>query len=40
VFGLSDGELAAIARTSARVSGAPPALRADITTAIDAWEAS
>jgi adenosine deaminase len=40
VFGLSDGELAAIARTSVRVSGAPPALRAEITTAIDAWEAS
>jgi adenosine deaminase len=40
VFGLSDGELAAIARTSVRVSGAPPALRDAITADIDAWEAA
>jgi adenosine deaminase len=40
VFGLSDGELADIARTSVRVSGAPPGLQADITAGIDAWEAA
>ncbi|HEV7758338.1 MAG TPA: adenosine deaminase [Acidimicrobiales bacterium] len=40
VFGLSDGELAAIARTSVRVSGAPPGLQSDITDAIAAWEAA
>jgi adenosine deaminase len=40
VFGLSDGELAAIARTSVRVSGAPAGLQEDITEAIDAWEAA
>jgi adenosine deaminase len=32
--------LAAIARTSVRVSGAPPGLQDDITGAIDAWEAA
>jgi adenosine deaminase len=40
VFGLSDAELAAIARTSVRVSGAPPGLQADIASEIDAWEAA
>lgn len=36
-FSLSDEDLAAIARTSARVSGAPPATVDRIITAIDAW---
>lgn len=37
VFGLSDSELADIARTSAEVSGAPPATVARMLTGIDAW---
>jgi adenosine deaminase len=36
-FGLTDAELAAIARTSARVSGAPPPVVARIEAGIDAW---
>lgn len=39
-FGLSDGELAAIARTSARASGAPAALKAEIESGIDTWLAA
>jgi len=40
VFGLSDSELAGIARTSARASGAPPALKAEIESGIDTWLAA
>ena len=36
-FGLSDAELAEIARTGARVSGAPAATRERILAEIDAW---
>ncbi len=39
-FGLSDHELAAIARTSARVSGAPPDVQAEMQAGIDEWLAS
>ena len=39
-FGLSDDELADIARTSARSSGAPPDRRDDILAGIDAWLAA
>lgn len=39
-FGLSDDELADIARTSARASGAPPDVRAEMLAGIDAWLAS
>lgn len=37
-FGLSDGDLAAIARTSALASGAPAALETAMVADIDAWE--
>jgi adenosine deaminase len=40
VFGLSDTELADIARTSARASGAPAELKARIDADIDAWLAA
>jgi len=40
VFGLSDAELAAIARTSARVSGAPRRAVTRIEAGIDAWLAA
>lgn len=40
VFGLSDTELADIARTSAQASGAPAELRARIESDIDAWLAA
>jgi adenosine deaminase len=36
-WGLSDGELAAIARTSARASGAPAAIKADIEAGVEGW---
>lgn len=39
-FGLSDHELADIARTSARASGAPPTVQDEILTGIDAWAAA
>jgi len=37
MWGLSDGELAAIARTSARASGAPAAIKADIEAGVEGW---
>jgi adenosine deaminase len=40
VLGLSDSELGAIARTSARVSGAPRHVVSRIETGIDAWLAA
>jgi adenosine deaminase len=39
-WGLSDSDLAAIARTSARASGAPDALKAEIERDITAWLAA
>jgi adenosine deaminase len=40
VFGLDDGELADIARTSVRVSGAPADFKAEVTAEVDAWMAA
>jgi adenosine deaminase len=40
VLGLSDDELADIARTSARASGAPAELKAEIHAGVDAWLAA
>ena len=40
VLGLSDSELAGIARTSARVSGAPRHVVSRIEAGIDAWLAA